>query len=249
MKSNLESVLSILNPKEVSLRLSKELSQLSFAAPVSHVYDPLTYAWSLHAQYLERYAVGTKRFLLLGMNPGPYGMAQTGVPFGDPFLVKDPLQLTAEVSRPAAQHPKRPILGLASPRHEVSGQRVWSWVVDQFGSPAAFAEQFVIANYCPLCFLEDGGKNRTPDKLKAKERAAVYAACDTALRARIAYHRPEWVIGIGAFAEARARNVVADTAINVGRILHPSPASPIANRGWAPQATAQLQALGILAKA
>ena len=236
----------IFSPQEVASRLSKDLSKLSFADPVSHVYNPLDYAWALHSAYLHRYANGPKEVLLLGMNPGPYGMAQTGVPFGDPFLVRTPLGLTQDVDKPAQEHPKRPILGLASTRKEVSGQRVWTWVMDQFGSPDVFAERFVIANYCPLCFLEMGGRNRTPDKLAAKERKAVYEACDRALAARIAYHQPKWVVGIGAFAERRAKAVVGDTSVKVGRILHPSPASPVANRGWATQATAQLEALGIL---
>jgi single-strand selective monofunctional uracil DNA glycosylase len=53
------------------------------------------------------------------------------------------------------------------------------------------------------------------------------------------------VVGIGAFAEKRARTALADCQIRIGRILHPSPASPAANRGWAEQATRELRELGI----
>jgi single-strand selective monofunctional uracil DNA glycosylase len=41
-----------------------------------------------------------------------------------------------------------------------------------------------------------------------------------------------------------AMAVVGDLA-PVGQVLHPSPASPKANRGWAAQADAELAALGL----
>jgi len=57
--------------------------------------------------------------------------------------------------------------------------------------------------------------------------------------------QPEWVVGVGAFAEGRAKVALKDIDVQVGRILHPSPASPAANRGWGEQATKQLEALGV----
>ncbi|HNQ24770.1 MAG TPA: uracil-DNA glycosylase family protein [Phycisphaerae bacterium] len=218
---------------------------MAFGLPVAYVYNPLDYARKMHAQYLERYGRGRKEVVLLGMNPGPWGMAQTGVPFGEVSAVRDWLRLDAPVGRPRHEHPRRPVLGLACSRREVSGQRLWGWARDTFGTPPRFFRRFFVANYCPLCFLEAGGRNRTPDKLPADERESLFAACDEALRQLVECLQPRWVIGIGRFAETRAHAALHEVDVAIGRIPHPSPASPTANRNWAAQATAQLTALGI----
>jgi single-strand selective monofunctional uracil DNA glycosylase len=209
------------------------------------VYNPLDYARQPHEAYLARYGAGPKEVLLLGMNPGPFGMAQTGVPFGDVTMVREFLGLEGQVGRPAAEHAKRPVLGFACPRCEVSGSRLWGWARDSFGTPETFFARFFVANYCPLVFMEASGKNLTPDKLPAAERAPLFAACDEALRATVALLRPRYAIGVGGFAADRLRDVLDGTGVAVGTILHPSPASPLANRGWAQQVLRQLAELGI----
>jgi len=227
----------------IARQLSADLGVLRFGAPVTHVYDPLDYAGAAHEAYIRKFGAGTREVVLLGMNPGPFGMAQTGVPFGDVTLVRTFLGIDVPVGRPADEHPKRPVLGFDCPRAEVSGTRLWSWVRDTWGP--AFFERFYVANYCPLCFLESSGRNRTPDKLRAAERAALYQACDRALRQTVERLQPRYVVGIGAFAEARAAAALRGLDLAVGRVLHPSPASPRANRGWAAAATAELEGLGI----
>jgi single-strand selective monofunctional uracil DNA glycosylase len=142
-------------------------------------------------------------------------------------------------------HPKRPVRGFACARSEVSGQRLWGWARARYGSPERFFARFFVANYCPLAFLEASGRNRTPDKLSAAEREPLYRACDTALRHSLEVLAPRLVVGVGHFAEARARDALAGTGIAIGRIPHPSPASPAANRGWAAQAERALGALGV----
>jgi single-strand selective monofunctional uracil DNA glycosylase len=229
----------------ISRKLADAVDALSFAAPVTHVYNPLRYARAPHERYLERHGGGTDRVILLGMNPGPFGMVQTGVPFGEIAAVKEWLGIEAEVTRPAREHPSRPIEGFACTRAEVSGARLWGWAKDRFATPERFFADFFVMNYCPLAFLEQGGKNRTPDKLPAAEREALFAACDAALAASLVQLRPRLVVGIGAFALARARPLAEELGIPTGTILHPSPASPLANRGWAAQAERQLEALGI----
>ncbi len=229
----------------ITRKLNRELQPLVFGPPVTHVYNPLEYAWKPHRAYLERYGQGPREVLLLGMNPGPWGMAQTGVPFGEIESVRGWLGIEAKVDKPQKEHPKRPIQGFDCPRSEVSGRRIWGWAKDTFDTPSAFFRRFFIANYCPLTFMEESGKNRTPDKLSADERAQVLRICDRALR-RVAEHfRPQWVVGVGAFAEARALASLEGLDVKVARILHPSPANPAANRGWAEAATQQLNALGI----
>jgi single-strand selective monofunctional uracil DNA glycosylase len=221
------------------------VSALRFAEPVCHVYNPLDYARVPHERYLERYGDGRKEVLLLGMNPGPFGMAQTGVPFGDVALVRDWLGIVGTVGKPEREHSKRPVLGFDCPRSEVSGTRLWGWARARFGTPERFFRRFFVANYCPLAFLESSGRNRTPDKLPAAELEPLLAACDEALREVVGLLEPRIVVGIGGFAERRARAALAAAAVAVGTILHPSPASPRANRGWAEAIEPQLAALGI----
>jgi single-strand selective monofunctional uracil DNA glycosylase len=226
-------------------RLSRELAALRFAAPVTHVYDPTVYARRPHARFLRRYATGPKRVVFLGMNPGPFGMAQTGVPFGDVGFVRDWLGIEAPVGRPTREHPRRPVQGFACPRGEVSGQRLWGAIAERYGKPDRFFRHAFVANYCPLVFLEASGRNRTPDHLRPAERRPLFTACDRHLRHVAALLEPEWVVGIGRFAEERAREALAGSGIQVGGILHPSPASPAANRGWARTVVRQLAELGV----
>jgi single-strand selective monofunctional uracil DNA glycosylase len=231
--------------EKAAASLSKALARLSFAEPVTHVYNPLEYAAEPHLDYLRRYAQKKKQIVYLGMNPGPFGMAQTGVPFGEVSLVRDFLKVSGRVRRPAHEHDKRPIEGFACKRSEVSGARLWGTLQARYAKPEAFFDKAFVANYCPLVFMEASGKNRTPDKLSPKERAALYAACDEHLRAVIAALEPSYVIGIGKFAEGRAQVALADTKVTIGSIPHPSPASPLANRGWAEQADLALSKLGL----
>jgi single-strand selective monofunctional uracil DNA glycosylase len=225
--------------------LSKLLGKLRFTAPVSVVYNPLDYAWETHAAYLKTYGATRKRVVFLGMNPGPYGMAQTGVPFGEIAAVRDWLGITGKVRVPEIQHPKRPINGFDCKLSEVSGRRLWGLFAQRFGTASAFSKDHLVLNYCPLAFMETSGKNLTPDKIPPESRKALFAACDESLRKMIEALEPEWVIGVGNFAKERAELAVPEASIRKGTILHPSPASPAANRDWAGTATKQLQALGI----
>ncbi len=227
--------------------LAHAVDRLRFAPPVAHVYNPLDYAWAMHEAWLRRFAATRKRIVFIGMNPGPFGMMQTGVPFGEVAAVRDWMRLDEPIHRPARQHPKRPIEGLACRRSEVSGQRVWGWAASRFGSPEAFFEHALVLNYCPLVFLADSGRNCTPDKLPAAELQPLQHACDRHLRRALEVLEPQWAIGIGNYAAKRLGGVLGSThAVRIGQILHPSPASPLANRGWAGQVDAQLEALGVL---
>ncbi len=235
----------------ISSRLAAEVGRLKFGEPVDVVYNPLEYAWAPHREYVRRYARKGIRALLLGMNPGPWGMAQTGVPFGEVEMVKTYLGIEATVEKPKIEHPKRPVTGFACTRREVSGARLWGWVESRFADPDAFFDDFFVWNDCPLSFMEAGGRNRTPDKLPVEERRPLESACGKALRAMVDLLEPEMVVGVGGHATRRLATTLADrveAGMRVGTILHPSPASPAANRGWAPVAEAQMVELGLLAK-
>jgi len=231
---------------QVSRTLSDRVSELTFRSPVAYVYNPLEYARAPHEAYLKRYGKGRKRALLLGMNPGPFGMAQTGVPFGDVTMVRDFLDVSGAVGKPAREHPKRTIAGFSCARSEVSGTRLWGFAQSHFKTAARFCEDFFVANYCPLVFMDEGGKNLTPDKLPKAEQELLFQACDGALRDIVSTLEPKFVIGVGAFALARAQRALPDFRGKIGMILHPSPASPKANRGWAAIAEQELRDLGAL---
>ena len=224
-------------------KLSQAVDGLNFSSPVTHTYNPLDYAWAPHECYLRRFGKSRKRVIFLGMNPGPFGMVQCGIPFGEIAAARDWMEIDAPVGKPAHENPKRPVEGFACTRSEVSGKRLWGLFQARFGSAEAFFAQHFVANYCPLAFFE-GGRNLTPDKLPSSETGPLYAACDEHLRTLVSILQPDWVIGIGGFAEARATEALRNEAVHIGRILHPSPASPAANRGWAEAARRQLVELG-----
>lgn len=181
----------------------------------------------------------------MGMNPGPFGMAQTGVPFGDVDRVTQWMKIQAVIGQPDTPHPKRPISGFACQRGEVSGRRLWGWANRRFGTAETFFSRFFVLNYCPLVFMEAGGRNRTPDKLASGEKKTLFRICDHALRQSILLLQPKWVVGIGKFAEQRACSALSGMGIAIGRITHPSPANPKANHDWESLVEGELKTMGI----
>ena len=226
-------------------RLRDSVDRQTFADPVAHVYNPLSYAWRGHEIYLQCYGDSHKRVLFLGMNPGPFGMAQTGVPFGQIAAVRDWLGIHAKIDNPSNEHPKRRVTGFDCKRSEISGERLWGLFAKRFGTAQKFFQEHMVINYCPLAFLEESGRNRTPDKLPAKERERLFAVCDEHLREIVRILKPEWLIGIGNFAAKRAREAIIDPPPRLGQILHPSPACPGSNNNWSDKVTAQLRSLRV----
>jgi single-strand selective monofunctional uracil DNA glycosylase len=235
-----------MNYKQIIDQLVQATEALTFSDPVTHVYNPLVYARKPHDQYFKKFGQLGAKIILLGMNPGPWGMAQTGVPFGEIAAVRDWMGITAPVKKPENEHPKRPIEGFDCTRSEVSGRRLWGWAQKAFGGPENFFSRFFVVNYCPLVFMEAGGRNRTPNNLPAVEKKPLLEACDQALRATVDLLRPEQVIGIGAFAEQRAGAALAGYDLAIDRITHPSPANPKANKGWEKVIVNELEAMGIM---
>lgn len=240
----------------ISRALSDDVGKMRFGGQVDVVYNPLEYAREPHELYLRRYghraedtgaltAPPPGRALLVGMNPGPFGMGQTGVPFGAIPAVRDWMGIEAPVAVPAHTHPKRPVEGFAHKRVEGSGKRLWGWAEERFGAAENFFDRFFVHNLVPLFFVHESGRNLTPDKLLKEERDPLLERCDQALRAIVDVLQPALVIGVGVFAEDRARKALSGSDIPIGRVLHPSPASPKANQGWAEQAEAELRELGV----
>lgn len=213
-------------------RLSNQLAGIPAAGTGLHIYNPLIYAGEVYRRYISAWAPEAPRAILLGMNPGPWGMAQTGVPFGDIVSVRDWMGITGTVEPPADEHPSRPIRGFSCSRREVSGRRLWGWAHETFGPPERFFEHFFVLNYCPLLFFTDTGKNLTPDKLPVSMREPLLTCCDKALVDTLKLLQPRWALGIGRFAEQRLRSIRLFPMPEIIGVPHPSPANPAANKGW-----------------
>ena len=199
---------------------------------VDAVYNPLAYAWEPHRAYLELASGGGAKTLLLGMNPGPHGMGQMGIPFAATSVVRDLLKITdLEVGQPRTPHPKRPISGLDWPKEEVSGTRLWGLLANEYGSAESIFKSVFLLNHCPLMlFSGERATNITPDKITGPTTKALLERCDDHLREVVDIMQIERVIGVGRYSEKRALNALSGIDISITTCWHPSPASPLANR-------------------
>ena len=219
--------------KDAALRLSEACNRgknrILKHKLVAHVTNPLDYAWEFHEQFIDKWSGFGATTLLLGMNPGPYGMAQTGVPFGATAMARDILQIEErDVQTPLDAHPKRPIEGLSMERQEVSGTRFWSMLSDHYGLTEVIFSNIFVVNHCPLLILGETGKNVTPVDLPKSTIEPVLKACDRHLKSVVDIMGIETVVGVGNYAKKRAQSVLTD--VHVDAMWHPSPASPLANR-------------------
>ena len=235
--------------KKLYEELSNELDEMTFSEPVAVVYNPLKYAADGFEKFLC-YSEGSKRVVFLGMNPGPWGMAQTGVPFGEVGAVKNFLNIN-EVKITPQKDEKflYEVKGLDCKRSEISGRRLWGLFKERFKMAENFFNEHFVLNYCPLLFLAKSGRDRvrnfTPDKIKKAEREELFLYCNSCLRKVVEVLKPEYLIGIGNFAELRANEALKDMNIKIIKILHPSPASPQSNSQWGEKVTKHLIEAGV----
>ncbi len=196
------------------------------------VYNPLMYAWDIHVEYLRLAGSGSAKTILLGMNPGPHGMGQMGIPFAATSVVRDLLGISGiEVGQPRETHPKRPVNGLSHPKEEVSGTRLWGALQQRYGSAEVIFENVFVVNHCPLmAFSGPRAANVTPDNVRSPAVTALLERCDQHLREVVESIDAHTVIGVGKFAESRAEMALVGTSVTIRSCWHPSPASPLANR-------------------
>ena len=229
-----------------ALELRKQCEKLDFSTWANYTYHPLNYAWDSYKMYVEHWGGGKKKVLFLGMNPGPWGMAQTGIPFGEVEKVRHFLRVETTVNTPGLMCPQRPVEGFACARSEVSGKRLWGLFQARFKSPQAFFENHFVLNFCPLLFLKTEGKrcvNLTPDKMPQALWKSLQEVCQQHLKKVVEHLQITYLVGVGAFATKMAKAVPDPPRIV--RLLHPSPASPAANKDWAGQATKTLEEAGV----
>lgn len=196
------------------------------------VYNPLMYAWDIHEEFIRVSGGRGAKTILMGMNPGPHGMGQMGVPFAATSVVRDLLGISGiDVSKPAISHPKRPVNGLAHPKEEVSGTRLWGLLQDRYGGADQIFQNVFIVNHCPLMILHGPrGTNVTPNNVSGPAVRDLLERCDQHLMEVVMALGAEQVIGIGKYAEKRANLALGEMDIRVRTCWHPSPASPLANR-------------------
>lgn len=231
---------------DAAQELADGADALQFPPPVAYTYNPLRYAWAGYEAYVSRYGATPKRVLYLGMNPGPFGMAQTGVPFGEIAAVTLWMGIHATVGQPAHMHPKRPVQGFNCPRSEVSGRRLWGLFQDMYGTADAFFSHSFVANYCPLIWMSESGANLTPDKLPREQQNRLDILCRRHLVKLITLLQPQVLVGVGTYALKQlqtAAEALPQSNLRLGVILHPSPASPHANKLWPQRPKEQLAEL------
>ena len=199
---------------------------------VDCVYNPLRYAWNIHEAYIRLAGGLGAKTILLGMNPGPHGMGQMGIPFAAAKMVRELLKITdIEVEQPLSPHPKRPVVGLKYPKEEVSGTRLWGLLAEHYGSAENIFKRIFVVNHCPLMpFSGPRATNITPDKISGTTNAALLKRCDQHLQDTVTILGAKKVIGVGRYAEKRARMALKDMDIEITTCWHPSPASPLANK-------------------
>ena len=231
---------------ERTRRLRDEVDSLAFTYD-GYIYNPLDYAQAMHEAYLSRYVRQSAKVLFLGMNPGPFGMMQTGVPFGEVNAVRDYLKLSLPVLKPKKEHPNRPVEGMNIKRSEGSGKRLWGLISLKWPNPDEFFKDHCIFNYCHLGFLDSGktAKNFTPDHLPKEERKALEDVCDSYLKDIIDLIDPMALIGIGKYAQAKLEAVNDKADRIVSSIIHPSPGNPQANVDWNGKTTEKMKELGL----
>ena len=212
---------------------AEELARRMEAAGVADcVYNPLMYAWEIHEEFIRVSGGGGAKTVLLGMNPGPHGMGQMGIPFAATSVVRDLLGISGiAVGKPVLSHPKRPVHGLTHPKEEVSGTRLWGLLQDRYGGASQIFQNVFIVNHCPLMILDGPrGTNVTPNNISGPVVRDLLERCDQHLREAVMALGAEELIGIGKFAEKRANAALEGMGIRVKTCWHPSPASPLANR-------------------
>ncbi|XP_036325238.1 single-strand selective monofunctional uracil DNA glycosylase-like [Rhagoletis pomonella] len=213
-------------------KLNNDLQNILKPPGITHVYNPVEYASSIHCAYLEKYLDGPKRVVFVGMNPGSNGMGQTGVPFGNILTVRDEMGLTGSVQQPPSIHAKRPVSGLECNIEEPSGVRIWSLFKKLAGgSLNNFGRQCFVHNFCPLIFYDSAGHNITPSELKGDYKAKIGKACLDVLDLELDLLKTEILVVIGSYMHDMVKRSRHASSLKICKLPHPSPRS-LNNHNW-----------------
>lgn len=203
----------------------KKMDVLKFdKKKVQYVYNPVDYAYAGYSRYVRKYLKSSKKILFVGLNPGPYGMCQTGIPFGDVSTVKEWMELEMDISKPLDECPKKPVDGLKCTTVEQSGKRFWGFFKKKCGAADNFFRNAFVINYCPIAFFDRSGKNVTPNELEVSSREELEKICDEYLEKVVEMVKCEIIICVGRYAEHKVKSIFIDNSeINILYMKHPSP--------------------------
>ena len=146
----------------------EKLSPRIAAAAGWKVWNPGSYGAPWHRVFREIYPLRERPILMFGLNPGPYGMGQTGIPFTDVRRLRQCLPKMALTLRERGREPRVPGLAPRSLRRfftrefESSAVRVYRFLELGWGSAEKGWRSVGVANSCPLLFLDPEGRNQTP---------------------------------------------------------------------------------------
>nr|XP_022920875.1 single-strand selective monofunctional uracil DNA glycosylase-like [Onthophagus taurus] len=219
-------------------QLSLELNNLTFSFPVHYIYNPLEYAWEPHSTFVKTYCKGTKDVLFLGLNPGPWGMCQTGIPFGEVNISKEWLKMNGEVEKPKDECPKKQIKGFECHRSEESGKRFYGFFKNLCRTPEAFFKNAFVYNLCPLAFMKKESANITPHELKGQIKKDIENICGKTLVDILKLLDIKIIVALGRYTEKQAIEITQGFQLGHIKVIympHPSP-RVVGNNNWAEKA-------------
>ncbi|CAK1583332.1 unnamed protein product [Parnassius mnemosyne] len=217
--------------------LNNKLEKFELPSAVKCVYNPTIYARYTFEMYVRKYCNSIKPIMYFGMNPGPFGMSQTGVPFGEVSSVRDWLGIEGPVGKPPKEVESRPVRGFACTRTEISGKRFWGLLKEICGTPEKFFETSFVYNYLNQQWMKSNGCNLTPGDFKVSEMKALYEICDQTFIRVLELYKVQTIVAVGKFCETRAHKAIEEhlpsksRTIKVLYLPHPSPRT-VNNNDW-----------------
>ncbi|XP_013171163.1 PREDICTED: single-strand selective monofunctional uracil DNA glycosylase [Papilio xuthus] len=231
--------------------LNNKLEIFQFPAAIKCIYNPTIYARHTFEMYVRKYCNTKKSIMFFGMNPGPFGMSQTGVPFGDVSSVREWLGIEGPVGKPPKELETRPVRGFECTRTEISGKRFWGLLKEICGTPEKFFESSFVYNYLNQQWMKTNGCNLTPGDFKVTEMKALYEICDPIFIKVLELYNVQTIIAVGKFCETRAHKAIEAYLPSKGKTIkvlylpHPSPRT-VNNNNWDEKALEYLERYDLL---
>ncbi|XP_047511589.1 single-strand selective monofunctional uracil DNA glycosylase [Pieris napi] len=223
---------------------NESLKNIKLPETVTHVYNPTIYARDTFEMYIRKYCNTKKKIMFFGMNPGPWGMSQTGVPFGEISSVRDWLGIEGCVGKPLEENAARPVRGFDCTRTEVSGKRFWGLFKKLCGFPEVFFETSLVYNYINQQWMNSKGCNITPADFKMSQMESLYNIGDLVFANVLRLYGVETVVAIGRFCLVRAQKAISQYIllknVKVIYLPHPSP-RVVNNNDWEERAISCLR--------
>jgi len=129
------------------------------------VWNPALYALDIYQEYLTKFPPEPGAILALGLNPGPYGMAQTGIPFTDCRTASGALGMEMTIPGKAPDDlisRLKKANGKWRGTYERSSLGMYRFLILAWGDIKTAYRNWFVGNPCPLLFLDPERWNVTP---------------------------------------------------------------------------------------